>query len=162
MTPNGRKNIRSSSTSQLFGGKFCTVRRKSFEIGLLDSFDGRMEFHEKLEYLIDLRGISKTELSEKTRLSKSAISDMTSNKRRPYLDQGKILADALEVSLDYLADPESDGLPTEDGLTENEKAVIQAFHDLNELLRREGKPELTGSQAALLLGGYRGGGTIGR
>ncbi|WP_435005137.1 helix-turn-helix domain-containing protein [Tundrisphaera lichenicola] len=63
-----------------------------------------MQFPQKLDFLIGLRGTNQSQLSRKTGISQSAISEMTKGKRRVYMDQAFELARALGVSLDYLAD----------------------------------------------------------
>lgn len=72
-----------------------------------------MRFAQKLDYLIGLRRTSQSELSRRTGIAQSAISEMTKDKRRPYMDQSFKLANALNVPLSYLADDSIDELPPE-------------------------------------------------
>lgn len=48
------------------------------------------------------KGLSKTDLSEKTGLTIAAISQFESGERAPSMESLKKLADALEISVDYL------------------------------------------------------------
>ena len=66
------------------------------DINKLDVFPAR------LKAARELRRLSQSELSEKTRLQISAISHFETGARKPSFDNLKKLADALEVTTDYL------------------------------------------------------------
>jgi transcriptional regulator with XRE-family HTH domain len=72
-----------------------------------------MDFAEKLGILIELRGTSQPKLARQVGIPQSGISKMTSGTRRPYLDQGFAIAQALGVSVDFLADDRRAEVPTE-------------------------------------------------
>ncbi len=101
---------------------------------------GVMRFAEKLEREIARRGSSQSKLSRETGIHQTAISAMTRNERRPYMDQALQLARALGVPLDYLADDAQDEPPPASGLGEDERAVLDLYHALGlgrlEALRR--------------------------
>lgn len=98
-----------------------------------------MRFAEKLMKVIDLSGKSQSRLQRETGISQSAISEMTKGKRRPYLDQAFLLARALGVSLDYLADEalEAPQLPVE-ALGPEDRLVLKTVQHLGhaEAMRR--------------------------
>lgn len=88
-----------------------------------------MRFSEKLDKLIDLRHTNQSELSRKTGIAQSAISDMTRGERRPYMDQSLLLARALDVPLDYLADDSLDEPPPA-SISEWEKKVWEVVKEI--------------------------------
>jgi transcriptional regulator with XRE-family HTH domain len=59
-------------------------------------------FSERLKAARELRGLSQAELAEKTGLQPSAVSHFESESRSPSFDNLKRLADALDVTTDYL------------------------------------------------------------
>lgn len=59
-------------------------------------------FPSRLKAARELRRLSQSELSEKTHLQISAISHFETGARKPSFDNLKKLADALEVTTDYL------------------------------------------------------------
>ncbi|MBI3098417.1 MAG: helix-turn-helix transcriptional regulator [Planctomycetes bacterium] len=59
-------------------------------------------FSERLRRAREARGLSQTELAERTGLQPSAISHFESGRRAPSFDNLKRLANALDVSTDYL------------------------------------------------------------
>lgn len=67
---------------------------------------GAMTFAEKLAIAMEARGLSQMKLGELTGIHQTAISRMTrgGDTQRPYLDQGLLIAKALNVPLEYLAD----------------------------------------------------------
>lgn len=66
------------------------------------------EFGNLLRKAREEKGLSQTELAEKTGLQPSAISHFELGRRSPSFDNLRILADALAVTVDYLLGRESD------------------------------------------------------
>jgi transcriptional regulator with XRE-family HTH domain len=106
---------------------------------------GVMEFSEKLEKMIAEKGITQTALARETGIDQSAISAMTLGKRRPYMDQALLLARALGVPLDYLADDSMDEPPPTTELGEVAIAILDLVEaldlDKREALRRLAQPQ---------------------
>lgn len=61
-----------------------------------------MEFAERLKVVREEKGLSQTELAAKTGLQPSAVSHFESGRRSPSFDNLRRLADALNVTIDYL------------------------------------------------------------
>ncbi len=61
-----------------------------------------MEFAERLKAVREEKGLSQTELAAKTGLQPSAVSHFESGRRSPSFDNLRRLADALNVTIDYL------------------------------------------------------------
>jgi len=89
-------------------------------------YDG-MDFPRKLTKLV----ANQSELSRKTGIAQSAISAMTTGKRRPYGDQVFRIARALGVSADYLLDDGLDEPPRGSELSQDEKNVLGMFRFLH-------------------------------
>jgi transcriptional regulator with XRE-family HTH domain len=92
-----------------------------------------MKFPQKLSLLISRRDISQSklvELANHPNLNQSAISELTRDVRRPYLDQAFALAKALGVSVDYLADEDMENEPR--SLSADEIAVLATYRSLKE------------------------------
>lgn len=80
---------------------------------------------EKLTALIG----NQSELSRKTGIPQSAISQMASGRRRPYLDQAFALARAMGVPLEYLADDAMDTPPVVE-ISEDERFLVGLIRDM--------------------------------
>ena len=59
-------------------------------------------FSERLKAARELKGFSQTDLAKRTKLQPSAISHFENNRRSPSFHNLRRLADALEVTVDYL------------------------------------------------------------
>jgi transcriptional regulator with XRE-family HTH domain len=60
------------------------------------------EFQNRLKKTRDARGLSQADLAKKTGLQPAAVSHFETGQRSPSFDNLRKLADALEVSVDYL------------------------------------------------------------
>jgi transcriptional regulator with XRE-family HTH domain len=60
------------------------------------------EFPDRLRAARQLRGLSQTELAEKSGLQPSAVSHFETGRRSPSFDNLKVLSDALQVTTDFL------------------------------------------------------------
>jgi len=87
-----------------------------------------MDFSDKLEKLIQLRDTNQSQLARKTGINQSAISEMTKGKRGVSLKQAFALAQALDVSLDYLGNDDLDDEPLPSSLSDDERMVLRIFH----------------------------------
>jgi transcriptional regulator with XRE-family HTH domain len=63
-------------------------------------------FSKKLRKARESKGLTQSELAEKSGMKPSAISHFESGRRRPSFDNLKKLADALNVNIDFLLDRE--------------------------------------------------------
>jgi len=88
--------------------------------------DMREIFSERLRQAREMRGWSQTELAEKSGLQASAISHFEVGRRAPSFDNLKLLAETLQVSIDYLSGRVSE--PTGVG-----KQADQFFRDFGKL-----------------------------
>ncbi len=82
---------------------------------------------ERISLLRKKKGWSQTELAKKTGASREAIGKYERNEAAPAIDTAKKIADALEVTLDYLV--EENGLPTFDKKTVNRIQKIQMLDE---------------------------------
>ena len=80
----------------------------------------------------ELMRLSKTQLAEKTGLTVSAISQFESGERDPNLDSLNKLADALEVSVDYLIGREDEKLSDN-----NVKAMFRGMQSMDTKAKME-------------------------
>lgn len=67
-----------------------------------------MELGEKIKTLRKRQGLSQEELSERVEINATHLSRLETGKYQPSIDVLKRLADALEVSADYLLSPEDE------------------------------------------------------
>lgn len=91
--------------------------------GFMETING--ELGEKLSKLID----NQSELSRRTGIAQSSISQIMAGKRRAYFDQIVEIAKALDVSLDYLAS-EFTGRVNESSLSDDEKSILKTARDM--------------------------------
>jgi transcriptional regulator with XRE-family HTH domain len=98
-------------------------------------------FSKRLKEVREVRGLSQAELAKKTRLQATAISHFETGARAPSFDNLRRLADALNVSTDYLigrsndlamAGPETDSLFR--GLENLSEADLGAIRMMKEAL----------------------------
>lgn len=72
---------------------------------IADNLDCMETFAERLTRVIAQKGLTQRQLSKRSGLKESAISEFVAGKRRIYLDQAQALARGLGVTLDYLCEP---------------------------------------------------------
>jgi transcriptional regulator with XRE-family HTH domain len=85
-----------------------------------------MELKSKLKNLMNAKGLNGQKLARLSQVSDSEISRILQGKSRPGLDNALRLAQALDVSLDYLADDQLDSEPPEpaDALSPDERRLL--------------------------------------
>jgi transcriptional regulator with XRE-family HTH domain len=85
-----------------------------------------MELKSKLKNLMNTKGLNGQRLARLSQVSDSEISRILQGKSRPGLDNALRLAQALGVSLDYLADDKLDAVPPEpaDTLSPEERKIL--------------------------------------
>jgi transcriptional regulator with XRE-family HTH domain len=85
-----------------------------------------MELKIKLQNLMARNGLNGQRLARKSEVSDSEISRILQGKSRPGLDNALRLAQAVGVSLDYLADDSLDAEPAEppDALSAEERKIL--------------------------------------
>lgn len=95
-------------------------------------------FAKRLREARELRAINQEDLARKSGLQPSAVSHFETGTRKPSFDNLRRLADALEVTTDYLIGRASDisgvAAPGEmyrklEGLTDADREMVQAFVD---------------------------------
>ena len=96
-----------------------------------------MELKVKLKNLMNDKGLNGQKLARLSQVSDSEISRILQGKSRPGLDNALRLAQALGVSLDYLADDKLDSEPPEpaDSLSPEERKILG-------IIQRIGYPEV--------------------
>ncbi len=96
-----------------------------------------MELKNKLKHLMNTKGLNGQKLARLSQVSDSEISRILQGKSRPGLDNALRLAQALGVSLDYLADDKLDSVPPEpaDSLSPEERKLLG-------IIQRIGYPEV--------------------
>lgn len=96
-----------------------------------------MTFGEKLFQAREDKGMTQTKLSELSGVDRAAIAKMEAGRQRPYVDQGILLARALRVPLDYLADETLEEAPA---VNEDEAFILRTVRamklDADEAVRR--------------------------
>lgn len=86
-----------------------------------------MDFHERLQRILDSRDLKQVNLVELTGLSSAQINHLVSGRTKdPKLDTVVKVANALDVSLDYLAGRREDPAPR---LTREESVLISDYRD---------------------------------
>ncbi len=85
-----------------------------------------MELKIKLKHLMNSKGLNGQKLARRSQVSDSEISRILQGKSRPGLDNALRLAQALGVSLDYLANDTLDSEPPEpaDSLSPEERRIL--------------------------------------
>lgn len=83
-------------------GLFHQNTKETYNKSLEESSKMSKIFSERLRAARALKGLSQTDLAKKTNLQPSAISHFENDRRSPSFDNLKRLADALEVTVDYL------------------------------------------------------------
>jgi transcriptional regulator with XRE-family HTH domain len=87
---------------------------------------GMMEFHEKLQKLLDDRNLSQEITGKMVGYSQGLVSRWCRGKNTPDIFQGRDLARLLGVSLDYLVDDSLDD-PPEPEFTHDERHIIEVI-----------------------------------
>lgn len=98
----------------------------------------------KILRAMDKKGIKASQLSRATKIHQTSISRFFADDQRLYWDQIKAIADALDLSLDYLADDALDEPPSSPQLSPDEEACLRAIRVLGaqKALERLLRPEL--------------------
>jgi transcriptional regulator with XRE-family HTH domain len=91
-----------------------------------------MELKTKLKNLMNGKGLNGQKLARLSQVSDSEISRILQGKSRPGLDNALRLAQALGVSLDYLADDNLDAQPPEpaDSLSPEERKILSIIQKI--------------------------------
>jgi len=112
------------------------------------SSGGPTKFQERLRLARELRKLSQAELAERSGLQPSAVSHFEAGRRAPSFDNIKRLADALQVTTDYLlgrVDEVSAVGPTTDRLFRKMKNFsndqIQLLENFADTLQRMNQKE---------------------
>ena len=94
-----------------------------------------MDFHERLQSILDSKNLKQVSLSELTGLSSAQINHLVSGRTKdPKLETVVKIADALDISLDYLAGRRDDPAPR---LTRDEAVLISDYRDCTPDRRRK-------------------------
>ena len=112
-------------------------------------------FPDRLRSARELRGLSQSDLAQRSGLQPSAVSHFETGRRAPSFDNLKRLADALEVTTDYLLSRSDEpkpistaGGPTVDKLFRNAErlttADLDAVAQMAELLAKKNPPPKKG------------------
>lgn len=101
------------------------------------------KFVDKLSRLMT----NQSEMSRRTGIAQSALSEASSGKRRLYVDQAFLIARVLGVPLDFLADDAQDEPPAE--LSADEWAVLDLYRAIG-LNRQEALRRLSGNPKPMI------------
>lgn len=94
-----------------------------------------MDFHERLQSILDSKNLKQVSLSELTGLSSAQINHLVSGRTKdPKLETVVKIADALDISLDYLAGRRDDPAPR---LTRDEAVLISDYRECTPERRRK-------------------------
>ena len=104
----------------------CESEKKAFPRIGETFYSSVMELKVKLKNLMNGKGLNGQRLARLSQVSDSEISRILQGKSRPGLDNALRLAQALGVSLDYLADDKLDSEPPEpaDSLSPEERKIL--------------------------------------
>lgn len=107
-----------------------------------------MEFHQRLTQILDDRGVSQAKLSRMTGLAQSAISEICSEKRRPYFDQIQDIATAIGMTIDGMLGADAVKLSEADqvvldGFRESGLSAYTALKAITEAQKKSGEPRST-------------------
>lgn len=91
-----------------------------------------MELKQKLQFLMARRSLNGQKLARLSQVSDSEISRILQGKSRPGLDNALRLAQAVGVSLDFLADDRMDAEPSppEDALSSEERKLLSVCQNI--------------------------------
>jgi len=89
-------------------------------------------FPSRLRTKREQRGLSQTELANKTGLQPSAIAHFEGGRRKPSFDNIRVLANALNVSSDYLLgnDGGATAFRNEENLSDTDRKYVQGIIDM--------------------------------
>lgn len=86
-----------------------------------------MDFHERLQAILDSKNLKQVSLAELTGLSSAQVNHLVSGRTKdPKLETVVKIANALDISLDYLAGRREDPAPR---LTRDEAVLISDYRD---------------------------------
>lgn len=94
-----------------------------------------MEFQERLQKIMDEKKLKQVNLAELTGLSSAQINHLVSGRTKdPKFETVVKIADALDISLDYLAGTRDDAAPR---LTRDESVLLSDYRDCTPERRRK-------------------------
>ena len=94
-----------------------------------------MDFHERLQSILDSKNLKQVSLVELTGLSSAQINHLVSGRTKdPKFSTVVRIADALDISLDYLAGRREDVAPR---LTRDESVLLSDYRDCTPDRRRK-------------------------
>lgn len=83
-----------------------------------------MEPHQKLQRLLEQRGLSQAELARRAGIPQPSVNEIVNGRRRLFADLAWTLARVLEVPLDFLLDPAVTEVPPVPGARERQVREI--------------------------------------